>query len=722
MFKKLIRNQQAEEGDALVSEIKELREERRSARKQAKALAKSGDAEAAFSLMRKGTKDGLVRGRQAVKKHKKTLRSILTSSFLRIIIVAVLTVGIIAAGLSYISTIQALKITMTSAVNIASDRVRHELNEYINIAMETGCNAALSDSATSNEAKQAILNGRAQTYGFLRGNLINKSGYSVQPPNDFSDQIYFQRSMQGEAYVSDPLISKITGNVTVIISAPLWKDGVRNGEVAGVVYYAPPETFLDDIMSSVQFSNNSDVCIINREGTTIAAADSSRVLNQENIIAQAAADPSKKNLAAAHQTALLGEAGITMTTFDGGVQLVSYAPIKGTDWVMVLGSPTADFLQLTYTGGFIMIGLLIVTILLATVLIRKLAAGIVKPIAIAGKRLEELAQGDVNGSVAEPTRDDEANMLLYNLGVTIHSLRRMVGDISEHLTYMANGDFTHQYAAASVGDFKQIDESLIKITEEFKTTLEQINQAARDVAAGADQMASGAQMLANGATTQASSLENVVMSVDGISDQIDASATNSEQITQRVKELYGEVTGSNEKMGDMLSAMADIREKSRQIGHIIKTIDDIAFQTNILALNAAVEAARAGEAGAGFSVVADEVRTLALKCAEAAKNTSQLIKESVAAVDNGKVLAEATAESLNVVVANTQEVTDIIAQITAATVEQARALNEVKGNVGNVSDIVQSNSATAQESAATSEELAGQADTLSSLLVNFKFE
>lgn len=700
------------------AEAEELRAAYQNVETRVKQAAASGNRTAVASVLRQEA----AAGKQALRKHRKTLKTILTGSFMRIIIISVVLVGLIAATLSYISTIQALKITMTSTVDIIGDRISHELNEYTNVAIETGCVPRLSSSTLSNEEKQALLTERANAYGFLRGNLIATDGYSYLTDNDFSDREYFKRSMQGEAFVSDPLISKITGKVTIIISAPLWKDGVRNSTVEGVVYYAPVETFLDDITASVQLSKNADVFILDQNGTVIAAPDAQRVLDQENIIELAKTDKSYEHKAAMLQKALQGEVGVEMTTFGGAVQLVSHAPVPGTNWTVVMEAPNSDFLQLTYMGGFIMIGLLIVTCIVGLFLARRLAATIVAPISKAGKRLKLLAEGDVQSDVPAPNGDDEANMLLYDLNVTISSLRDMVGAISAHLTYMAEGDFTHKYAVSSIGDFAKIDESLLTITNEFKTTLEQISQASRDVAAGADQMASGAQMLAEGATTQAASLENVVMSVDGISDKIDASAANSEQMTQRMKSLYSEVSGSNDKMSNMLVAMADMREKSRQIGHIIKTIDDIAFQTNILALNAAVEAARAGDAGAGFSVVADEVRTLALKCADAAKNTAQLIKESVSAVDNGKELAEATADSLKTVVSNTEAMTELIADISNATIEQAKALNDAKGSISNVSDIVQSNSATAEESAATSEELAGQAETLSSLLANFKFE
>ncbi|MEG0019434.1 MAG: methyl-accepting chemotaxis protein, partial [Oscillospiraceae bacterium] len=197
-------------------------------------------------------------------------------------------------------------------------------------------------------------------------------------------------------------------------------------------------------------------------------------------------------------------------------------------------------------------------------------------------------------------------------------------------------------------------------------TLGSIKLSAEQVSSGSDQVASGAQALSQGATEQASAIEELSATIAEMSHQIEGTAGNAQKANGFAQQAGVGVSSGNEKMNEMIVAMSEISSKSNEIGKIIKTIDDIAFQTNILALNAAVEAARAGSAGKGFAVVADEVRNLAQKSAEAAKNTTALIEGSITAVAKGTQIADDTAKALEVVVEKSSQVTDIIAQISTA--------------------------------------------------------
>ena len=233
-------------------------------------------------------------------------------------------------------------------------------------------------------------------------------------------------------------------------------------------------------------------------------------------------------------------------------------------------------------------------------------------------------------------------------------------------------------------------------------------------------MSNGAQALSQGSTEQASSVERLVVTLNDLSEQVTQTAGKSRDVNNLILETVREVNDSNTKMEAMMGAMTKINNCSSEIEKIIKTIEDIAFQTNILALNAAVEAARAGEAGKGFAVVADEVRSLASKSAEAAKDTNILISNSLTAVTEGNKIAEDTQKSLMTVVTSAQQIESNMVQITEASDMQAEELRQVTLGIDQISSVIQTNSATAQESAAASEELFNQSKLLKRLVNQFR--
>ncbi len=331
----------------------------------------------------------------------------------------------------------------------------------------------------------------------------------------------------------------------------------------------------------------------------------------------------------------------------------------------------------------------------------------------------KIAEGDLSQSITYNSRD-ELGMLAANFNKTVGRLRNYIGEISSVLKQIADGNLIFELNLNYEGEFAKVKQALEEISVALNDTLGQINQAADQVSSGSDQVSSGAQALSQGATEQASSIQELAATINEISTQVKETAANANEVRRQTDVTGEQVTTSNSQMQEMISAMTEISDKSGQISKIIKTIEDIAFQTNILALNAAVEAARAGEAGKGFAVVADEVRNLASKSAEASKSTAALIEDTVQAVEKGTEIANATAESLFAVVESTKGVVASVDKIASAADQQADSVAQVTLGIDQISSVVQTNSATAEESAAASEELSSQAQVMKSLVGRFR--
>lgn len=638
------------------------------------------------------------------------------------IVIGMLVIGIVSIVMSLQSSNSMLQTAMQGTAEIAASRVEYELRSYIEIASTAGQSDTLSSEDVSVADKEAYVNQMAKNYNMTRGNLLDLQGNSYFDGNNYSDREYFQRAKNGESFVSTPTVSKVTGELSILVAAPVYQDGDSSKPIIGVVYFVPQETFLNDNMTSIHVSANSEAFMLDKTGITIADITMDTVGNQ-NIEEEAKTDPSLEQLAVYSADMRAGNSGVGEYKLNGTTMLLAYAPIDNTDgWSLGVAAPETDFMGAVYTAAII-IGILIVVIVLIGIFIAiRLATSIGKPIQLCAARIHKLSEGDLSSPVPVIHSKDETGKLAEQTASIVQNLQNLIGDIGYVLGEMAGGNFNVRSRDYNyyIGDYEKLLQHMRGINIELSKTMAQINTASAQVSAGAEQVSSGAQSLAQGATEQASAVQELSATINDISTDSQRTAKLALQAKNAADNAGAELQASSEYIATLGNAMSNISESSQEISKIISTIENIAFQTNILALNAAVEAARAGAAGKGFAVVADEVRNLAHKSDQAAKATKDLIEKSIGAVNEGVNMMQKVSEAVGSVMESASVAVSGMDEVADAVQRETDSIVQITQGIDQISSVVQTNSATAEESAAASEELSGQSEMLKSLISGFK--
>ncbi|MCI9372348.1 MAG: methyl-accepting chemotaxis protein [Lachnospiraceae bacterium] len=367
-----------------------------------------------------------------------------------------------------------------------------------------------------------------------------------------------------------------------------------------------------------------------------------------------------------------------------------------------------------------MVAALVIVVVLQLINLIFVRLRILSPVIAVRDQMGEIAEGNLSAEFCLQPNTSEIGMLVESICSTKRELKNYIKDINDILAQMAQGNMDLSVNNEYKGEFIPIRDAMIQILDALNNALYQINLTAEQVSSEAKRMAGDAQILSSGAVKQASAVEELSSSIKEIAEEVEHTSKDADNAQSFSLDAMKQLQISNQKMEELTVAIEDISKASNQIGGIIKTIEDIASQTNILALNAAVEAARAGEAGKGFAVVADEVQNLATKSSVSAKSITELIENSLRLVKHGTSLSEDTTRALEGVVSGAKKVTEMVDRIAESATQQSQSLQQVTLGMNQISEVVQMNASTAEKSASSANELYGQAEELKNSVHKFK--
>ncbi len=639
----------------------------------------------------------------------------------KIMLMSAIPVVILGIILSVFTTIESYAIlsrkfaeevlALSSSYGTAVENRISRLEESFNIVV---MDPDVVDDTLPMESRKALLE-KASGMTMLNDFSIAYANGMTYNDTDISSREYFQYAMQNKAdYISSPVV-RLTDNSITIMMGRYFSSGGQDY----LAYGGMDVDVFNDVIHDVDDGIGSICFIIDKNGQIVSTSSEDKLPLMTELF-NMKSDKKFGEISGMLDKFMSGEKGTTKGVLDGTEYIYGYVPISSNEgWTIIVGMPTNSITANIVRTAIISAVLMIVCVLIIIPIISGMVRRICAPISEASARLQLFAQGNVSAPAPKCNTNDEIQQMTESMGDMISTIGGYIRDIHSVLSAISDGDLTVKPTADFRGEFLDIKNSLDMILDSLNQTMNEVATSASEVKDGAVQLADGSTNLSQGAIQQASDIDRITTTVSDIATKTEENNSNVKKALMSSQSANDKARDSQKCMDDLMQAISEIEESSREIGNIIGVISDISFQTNILSLNASIEAARAGEAGKGFAVVANEVGNLATKSSEATQQTGDLISKSISMVNKGVELARKTAASLAGIVEGVAEVSAAMNEIAEASETQAAAVEEISEGIKSVNSAIHNTTATAEQSAAESEELSALALTLSNAVSRF---